>query len=244
MLPKGLREKIVEPLINTLPDSHGSLFPEYARRAKKFISGVSEIQADRHFKWMQIFTEESKKGLLKSYSHTSQSHSLEMIKSLCGRFNGDPINRVLYTDVMFCLPYDMLTKVDSMSMLNSLEVRVPYLDQRVVELAFSMKGNLKLNGLKRKYVLVEAFKDILPPILHNRPKQGFDVPIGEWFKSELRDLFWSVVDDKSIKKHGLLNSDFIHKMYDSHCANRSDYSKQLLNIFIFQWWLKKNHPAL
>ena len=243
-VPKQLRQKAIEPLLNLLSDSHDSLPLEYVRRAKRLISGISENQAERHFKWMQIFSEDSQKELLSSYRDQNGSDPLNTIASLYDRYHGDSINRILYADLMFCLPYDMLTKVDSMSMLNSLEVRVPYLDKSLVELAFSMQGDLKLKGLKRKFILVETFKDILPPGLHRRSKQGFDIPIGDWFKTDLRDLFLSVVNEKSVKGNGLFNFNFIKQIYDSHCSGSKDYSKQLLNIFIFQWWFNKNQPAL
>jgi asparagine synthase (glutamine-hydrolysing) len=133
----------------------------------------------------------------------------------------------------------MLVKCDSMSMLNSLEVRVPYLDREVVETAFGFNDDLKLHGRKRKFVLTEAFKSLLPKRLHNRPKQGFDVPIGEWFKKELREQFWSVMDVSSINKAGVLNYAGIKRMYDIHCSGKQDFSKQLLNLFVLQWWLLK-----
>src|SRR3990167_2782528 len=243
-VPKQLRHKAIEPLLNMLPDSHDSLPLEYMRRVKKFISGISDDQAERHFKWMQIFSAGAQRELLNSYPDQLGNDPLNTIANLCDRYKGDAINRILYTDLMFCLTYDMLAKVDSMSMLNSLEVRVPYLDKNLVELAFSMNGDLKLNGLKRKYILVETFKDILPPELHKRSKQGFDIPIGDWFKKDLRDLFLSVVNEKSVKENGLFNFNSIKQIYDSHCSRSKDHSKELLNIFIFQWWFNKNQPAL
>lgn len=243
-VPKQLRHGTIEPLLRILPDSHDSLTLEYLRRMKKFVSGISDTQAERHFKWMEIFTEDMKRELLSSYDGCNGNNPLHTIEELCGRYNGDALNRTLYTDLMFCLPNDMLAKVDSMSMLNSLEVRVPFLDRALVELAFSMDGKLKLNGLKRKYILVETFKDILPPGLHKRSKQGFDIPIGDWFKKDLRDLFFSVVNETSVKKGGLFNFDVIKQIYDLHFSNTRDRSKELLNIFVFQWWLTKNQPAL
>jgi asparagine synthase (glutamine-hydrolysing) len=138
---------------------------------------------------------------------------------------------------MFVLPYNMLVKSDSMSMLNSLEIRVPYLDRAVVETAFSFHDNLKLRGSKRKFVLIETFKGLLPKRLHNRPKQGFDVPIGQWFKKELKEQFWSVMDETTIKKTGVLNYASIKRFYDIHASGKQDLSKQLFNLFVLQWWL-------
>ena len=98
----------------------------------------------------------------------------------------DNINKMLYTDISTCLPNDMLLKVDWMSMANSLEVRSPFLDYNVVELAMSFPGNYKIHKSHLKRILKDSFSDILPPKIQNRSKQGFEVPIGEWFKNEIK----------------------------------------------------------
>lgn len=241
MLPRCVRKGVVEPMLDLLPDSYNSGFQEKIRKAKRLVSGISDSQPERHFRWMQIFTREHKERLMKA-DKASQDPSA-LIRRLYDNYGGDPVNKMLYSDVMFCLPYDMLTKVDLMSMLNSLETRVPFLDHRVVELAFSMAPALKLKGLKRKRVLVESFKDILPPKLHSRPKQGFNVPIGEWFKHELKDLYMEVVNRDSLQKAGIFDYTLIEKMFADHVNNRRDYSKQLLCIFNFQWWLSRSAPS-
>ena len=88
----------------------------------------------------------------------------EILRERLRERQDDPVNRMLYTDVKESLPGDMLKKVDHMSMLSSLEVRVPFLDHRVCELAFSISGGRKLRNGKGKFILVETFKDLLPPI--------------------------------------------------------------------------------
>ncbi|MBW1913267.1 MAG: hypothetical protein JRI43_09005, partial [Deltaproteobacteria bacterium] len=105
-----------------------------------------------------------------------------------GSAKGTAINLMLFMDVKGLLPGDMLTKVDRMSMANSLEVRTPYLDHSVVEFAFQLKGDTKLKARTGKHILMETFKDLLPPTLHNRPKWGFEMPIGAWLRKELRFL--------------------------------------------------------
>jgi asparagine synthase (glutamine-hydrolysing) len=237
MAPRLLRKAVFEPMLRVLPDSFNHPVWERVRRAKRFISGVAERQPERHYRWMQILTEEAKAELVRGYQSISDRYPLWQIEELYEEFSSGPINAMLFVDVMFVLPYNMLFKADSMSMLNSLEIRVPYLDRAVVESAFSLSEDLKLKGTKRKFILVEAFRDILPKRLHHRPKQGFDVPIGEWFKDELKDQFWSVMNKSSLNKTGVLNYAPIKRMYDLHATGNRDFSKQLLNLFILQWWL-------
>ena len=242
LIPFLIRKKLIEPFFDSFPDSYDNKLLEYVRRTKKFLKGLDDEPARRHFNWMCIFSEVFLKELIIDFkSGLNNPSPFGFIKKLFDEYKGDSINRMLYADVNMCLPYDMLVKVDWMSMLNSLEVRVPFLDYKVVEFVFQIPGNLKLNRWKRKYILIETFKDILPPKLYYRPKQGFDVPIGEWFKNELKQLFWEVLDENFIKKQGIFNFDFIKKMYNLHASNKRDFSKQLLTIFIFVWWYRKNY---
>lgn len=95
------------------------------------------------------------------------------------------LNGFLYTDMHWVLPNDMLTKVDLMSMANSLEVRVPLLDHTVAELAFSLPEGYKMDKTRQKKILVDAFRNGLPASVFERPKHGFEVPLGRWFSGEL-----------------------------------------------------------
>jgi asparagine synthase (glutamine-hydrolysing) len=133
----------------------------------------------------------------------------------------------------------MLTKVDLMSMRNSLEVRVPFLDHEVVELAFEMEGSVKLKGLKRKYILMETFKDILPPMLHNRPKWGFEMPIGAWLRRELKFLIDDFLSRDFVNKQGIFEYDIIDGLIKKHMSKKMDYSLQLWNLIVFQHWHKR-----
>ena len=153
-------------------------------------------------------------------------------------FLDDKINSMLYTDVMYGLPFDMLTKVDLASMRNSLEVRVPFLDHNLVKFAFALSGDKKLNGLNSKYILKRSFKDILPKKIINRRKQGFDLPIGEWMKTDLREMFFDVVFNGK-GNNSLLNYEYIKKMYKQHLSGQHDYTKILWSIFVFEWWYQR-----
>jgi asparagine synthase (glutamine-hydrolysing) len=143
---------------------------------------------------------------------------------------------MFYTDVSLVLPDDMLAKVDAMSMKNSLEVRVPFLDPSVLELAFALPGEFKLSGMRGKRILQDAFSDILPRRIINRPKQGFEMPIGEWFKGRLAPLFFDVVTKDAADRLGVFRYDGIKEIYRMHRDNRRDYTFLLWNIFALVWW--------
>jgi len=130
----------------------------------------------------------------------------------------------------------MLTKVDLMSMKEALEVRVPLLDHRVVELAFKMPGHMKLRGLKRKYILLQTFKDLLPPTLLHRPKQGFEVPISSWLKNDLNHMVEDYLSIDLLKKQGIFNPEVVEGLKMDHLRNRRDTSWLLWNLIVFQHW--------
>ncbi len=151
----------------------------------------------------------------------------------------DRINSILYADLKDSLPGDMLTKVDWMSMKNSLEVRVPFLDHRVVELAFSMQSAFKLRKGRGKYILKETFKDILPPGLVDRPKAGFEVPISRWLKTDLRFLIEQNLAEDRIREQGIFEYEIIKKLIRDYMSNRTDTSWMLWNLIVFQHWHDK-----
>ena len=240
ILPDILKEKVIEPFINYLPDSRDKKHSEYIRRLKKFTKGMSGSLAERFYGWQEIFPSATRQRLIKHNlrDKISVQEGKEIISQKLNEFTGDNINRMLYVDVKNSLPGDMLTKVDLMSMRNSLEVRIPFLDHEVVEFAFEMEGSVKLKGLKRKYILMETFKDILPPMLHNRPKWGFEMPIGAWLRTELRFLIDEFLSRDFINKQGIFEYEVIDGLIKKHLSKKMDTSWQLWNLIVFQHWYK------
>jgi asparagine synthase (glutamine-hydrolysing) len=186
-----------------------------------------------------VFPEEIRKNLLlnnHNNGNRSRDLSLDWVNRLIGCYNGDRINSILYSDLKDSLPGDMLTKVDWMSMKNSLEVRVPLLDHRVVELAFRMKGSLKLNNGRTKYILKEAFKDLLPSSLYNRPKAGFEVPISRWLKTDQKFLIDQYLTREKLREQEIFDSEIIDDLIQKHLSNKTDTSWMLWNLIVFQSW--------
>jgi asparagine synthase (glutamine-hydrolysing) len=240
-LPSLLRKNMIEPLANSLPDSRDKRYYEYIRRFKKFVLGMSGSLSERFFSWQEIFPSDLRKKLMKPalHHHISFEDGKKFIGNKLNRFDSDNINRMLYAATTNSLPGDMLNKVDWMSMKNSLEARVPFLDHDVVEFAFQMEGNTKLKGLKRKYILIETFKHILPKMIHNRSKQGFEMPIGAWLRKELKFLIDDFLSRDSIEKQGLFEYDVIDTLVKNHLNQKVDTSWQLWNLIVFGHWFRK-----
>jgi asparagine synthase (glutamine-hydrolysing) len=211
---------------------------------KKFVTGAKDRFEDRLFAWNEIFSKELREKIINKkkieFEKINPDLGKEMLLKRLSSYDSDNINRMLYMDLKISLPNDMLSKVDWMSMRNSLEVRVPFLDHRLVEYVFQIRGNLKLKGKKGKYILLETFKNILPPPLLNKPKWGFEIPISKWLKSELRFLINEYLSKKRIETQGIFNFKPIEKLIDDLFRNRSDTSWHLWNLIVFQAWYSRH----
>jgi asparagine synthase (glutamine-hydrolysing) len=239
-VPGLLRETFFENLINSLPDARDHKILEYVRRIKKFIKATKGSFPQRLLALKEVFPAEVRNRILLNAAGNTPSPNedpaLIWIQNLLSRYRGDSINTMLYSDLKDSLPGDMLTKVDWMSMKNSLEVRVPFLDHRVVELAFQMQGSLKLYKGKTKYILKETFKKLLPPSLLRRPKAGFEVPISRWLKTDLKYLIDDYLSEHRIRDQGVFDYDIINDLINNHLSNKTDTSWMIWNLIVFQHW--------
>ncbi|MCK5005733.1 MAG: asparagine synthase (glutamine-hydrolyzing), partial [Candidatus Aminicenantes bacterium] len=128
---------------------------------------------------------------------------------------------------------------DRMSMATSLEARVPLLDHKMVEFAFSLPENLKLKGNTTKYFMKNALRGLLPDEIIDRQKEGFSIPIKNWLKTNLKDLMMEYLSEKRIKDSGLFNYNVIQTMIDEHLNNRQNHAHRLWSLILFNIWREK-----
>lgn len=151
----------------------------------------------------------------------------------------DPVNGRLATDRETFLPGDLLPKVDRMSMAHSLEVRVPYLDNRVVDLVLPLPGNLKQSLRRDKILLREAAATNLPPSAAAREKRGFEVPIGAWLRGPLRPAMLDRLSSETITRHGLLQPQMVGRLVDAHLGGKEDHGRALWALLVLSNWLDR-----
>jgi asparagine synthase (glutamine-hydrolysing) len=123
-------------------------------------------------------------------------------------------------------------------MVNSLEVRVPFLDHTFAEYVFRLDGRLKLKGYKRKHVLMETFRHLLPHALHRRSKWGFEMPIGAWLRDDLKFLMDEYLNERDIRSQEIFHYRIVRELIDRHMNGRQDTSWHLWNLIVFQHWHK------
>ncbi|MGZ0018245.1 asparagine synthase (glutamine-hydrolyzing) [Nitrosomonas sp. wSCUT-2] len=152
----------------------------------------------------------------------------------------DPKLHMMFMDTMTYLPDDILVKVDRAAMANSLETRVPLLDHRVVEMAWSLPMGMKMRGGKSKWILRQVLYQYVPEKLIERPKAGFAIPLGDWLRGPLRAWVEELLDVTRLQQEGFFNAECIRAKWQAHLEGKRNNSTFLWNILMFQVWLEEN----
>ncbi len=161
------------------------------------------------------------------------------------RFGGDALpllsglsfaEQIMLWDTLSYLPNDILTKVDRASMAVSLEARAPLLDTRICDYVWRLPMEYKIRHGKGKWLLREVLKRHLPAALFERPKQGFNIPTGEWIKGPLKDWAEDLLDPQAMKTQGLLDATQIRRVWDEHLKGQGNHSEALWGVLMFQAW--------
>ena len=148
--------------------------------------------------------------------------------------------RVMFLDTITYMPDDILTKVDRAAMAVSLETRVPMLDQRVVEFAWSLPLNYKIRNGQGKWILRELLSKYVPRELVDQPKMGFGVPLHNWLRGPLLDWSQNLLDPIKLRNQGYFNAEAVPKKWNEHLSGKRDWQHHLWDILMFQAWLDEN----
>jgi asparagine synthase (glutamine-hydrolysing) len=151
----------------------------------------------------------------------------------------DARSQMMLIDTMNYLPNDILVKVDRASMANSLETRIPLLDHRVVELAWSLPMAMKVRDGKNKWILRQVLDKYVPNRLIERPKAGFSVPLGEWLRGPLREWAEELLDKHRLKQEGYFEIDYICEKWREHLTGNRNNQTFLWSVLMFQVWLRE-----
>jgi asparagine synthase (glutamine-hydrolysing) len=143
---------------------------------------------------------------------------------------------VLYLDMKLYLEGDILVKTDRASMMTSLEARVPLLNADMVDYVTSLPLSTKVRGLRSKFLLRKAMKEVLPPSILRRPKKGFGIPVARWLKDELREPLLDALSPARIEREGYFDHRVVTGLVDDHLSGKRDNRKQLWTLFVFERW--------
>jgi asparagine synthase (glutamine-hydrolysing) len=211
----------------------------FNRRLKEFLSGSRHSPEEMYLYWISYFTPEMRKELytadlkqkLAGYDSSKFLHSLFQA-SQSELF----LDRISYVDLRSFLPFNLLRYSDRMSMAHSLEVRVPFTDHKLVEFSASLPFQMKLRGLRTKYILRRAVDGLVPTVARTRGKIGLNPPMGLWLKGRLFSLLNEYLSPESIRRRGYFSPETVHRMIDEHQKGRRDYSPHLWALIVFEEW--------
>lgn len=238
-VPSLLRRPLMKTMANVLPGGRPGKFTAALRNAKKFARSAALDFENRYMGYGTYFTDEAKKRLytdemraatdgMDAYRYHRQY--FERVKRAA------PLNRLLYVDLKTFLPCLNLTTTDKTSMAANLEVRVPFLNYELVELAARMPPHLKLRGLKRKYILKRVAEKLLPKDVVWRKKAGFGAPIRSWLRGPLRPLVDDLLSAETIQKRGLFNPQEVRRIIEANLSGREDFNLQVFQLLTLEMW--------
>ncbi|HEV7858615.1 MAG TPA: asparagine synthase (glutamine-hydrolyzing) [Pyrinomonadaceae bacterium] len=236
-LPASLKRLLIEPFVRRLPVSTNNLSFDF--KARRFIAGASQDRVARHHIWFGSFTPAEQQALLSDEVRRASDGDIyrqarQLLQEDCDADN--TVECMQSLDTRLYLAEDILTKVDRASMAVSLEVRAPFLDQRVAEYAASLPVSYKLRGSKSKYILKRAVEPLLPPFVTRRGKKGFGVPVAEWLKGKLRPLARDLLSPERIRRNALFDAAYVMRLQDEHERGVANHRKLLWTLLMFELW--------
>jgi asparagine synthase (glutamine-hydrolysing) len=229
-IPHQLRKAALS-LATLLPVSDERISLEY--KVKRFLQGSLLSPELAHVFWNGTFSEAEKQRLFLFADPGPLDAVLDKMNA------GRGLQRYLDFDQRYYLPDDILYKVDRISMAHSLEVRPPFLDQRIVDFAARLPERFKLRGSQSKYVLRRLMEDKLPRTVLQRPKIGFDVPIHEWLRGVLRPLLLDTLSQEAVSATGLFHWPAVKQQIDAHLERRENLGYHLWGLMVLLIWMKR-----
>ena len=233
-LPQWFRRSILTPIAQRLPSDRHSPVMNLSRYARSFILANELPFEERYRSYIQVFGRQEREELLRA----TLGGTDDAISKAFDGARGDSLGRLMAVDMATQLPDDLLMLTDKMSMASSLECRVPFLDNQLVELACRMPENFKIQGRELKHILKVALDGILPREILYRSKRGFGAPMGAWFKNELASVLKSFLSKEAIERRGVFRWETVSETMRLHESNRADHTDHLMSLLNFEIWAR------
>ena len=251
-MPPALRDLAASKLWDRLPGAHPK---SRIARLKRMLASLHLSPAHRYDSYLRLFDDATIAELMPGQAQDASAHWLaHTFESLAhGR---DPVQTAMAVDRVTYLPDDLLAKVDRASMLHALEVRSPFMDPGIVRFAVGLSTAQLLGSTagaggflqaatagRGKRLLREAFAGDLPASVYTRPKMGFAVPIGDWFRGELRELLNDALSAGNSYTANHFHAAAVRRLIDDHHAGRSDHSQRLYALLMLELSFQQIHKC-
>jgi len=240
-VPRVLHEAVINPIVQFLPEpSHGG---DRIDHAKRFCAAALYSPAERYLDFVSTLAPEERRRLYSSAVNSEiDCHvTSRIITEPFANCRGvDDVTKAMYVDLKTYLPEDILALSDRLSMWHSLEVRVPLIDHRLVELSAQLPSHYKIDWHRKKLLLRKIASSLLPKSAMEHRKQGFESPMATWLRMDLAKYARDVLAKDRLGKSGLFNSDYVSMKLEEHLAGRHKNNKLLFSLIMFQEWYERH----
>lgn len=229
-LPRSITRSLLG-CARLLPASNAKIGLDY--KIKRFLEGSMMSAPLAHVFWNGTFTEAEKQQFFR------YADALPLRQLLRSMRRDTTLERFLNFDQRFSLPDAILYKVDRMSMAHAVEVRPPFLDERIVRFATQLPLRFKISGRQSKIVLRELMRNKLPESVRRRPKVGLDIPIHAWFRGPLRPLLEKTLNQSNVEASGLFHWPAIERLIHEHLERRNNWGYHLWGLVTLLLWMQR-----
>ena len=228
--------RAARPVIERLPSSSRRVSLDY--KARRFVRAAGLPALERHHGWKEILSPGLRARLLAPlHDGRAPADPVDILRARYAETAGaEPLARLQDVDLAPYLADDLLTKTDRMSMAHSLEVRVPFLDPHVAELAFALPTSAKVRFMAKKRLLRSVASTLLPREVARGAKRGFSIPMAAWLRGPLLPMARDLLAPEAIARAGVLDPAPITRLLDEHVARRDDHSRALWGLLCFVLW--------
>jgi asparagine synthase (glutamine-hydrolysing) len=228
--------RLARPVVERLPSSSRRVSLDY--RARRFVRAAALPALERHHGWKEILAPAVRAQLLAPlHGARAPRDPVDQLRRRYGETAGaEPLARLQDVDLAPYLADDLLTKTDRMSMSHSLEVRVPFLDPHVAELALALPTSAKVRGLAKKRLLRSVAATLLPREIARGAKRGFSIPMAAWLRGPLLPMARDLLAPAALARGGVLDPAPVARLLDEHVARRDDHSRALWGVLCFVLW--------
>lgn len=236
--PQILREGFIKKMIEKIPEF--SSMGNRVNHLKRFVRSSSSDIGHRYLGYVTKLNERYRGSFFSSghgdLTEAFDSSRKRFLKNFDSPNADEPLNKIFYCDVKTYLPDDILACTDRLSMYHSLEVRVPFLDHKLMEYCATIPPELKIKGFHKKYLLKKAVAPLLPSQVISHKKQGFVGPMSWWLKRDLKEVSLDWLSERNLKRHDILNSKTINNILTEHFSGRENNDTLIWSLLVFQKW--------
>jgi asparagine synthase (glutamine-hydrolysing) len=231
----GGAARLLSPLAEALPSGSGRVPLDY--KLKRFTRAAHLPPLERHHGWKEIFSPDARAELLRPGRRGTED-PLDVYRARWAETEGaDTLARLQDVDRAIYLVDDLLVKTDRMSMAHSLELRVPFLDPVVAELALALPPAARVRGFAKKRLLRSAVEPLVGRDIARGRKKGFSIPAAAWLRGELEPFAREVLGAERLRRQGYFEPAAVSRLIDEHVARHEDHSRQLWGLLSFSLWL-------